>query len=87
MNGKDNGPVPAGMHVMAPKPVRFLFCPGKVTTIEELATCLGMMGLGVVGPGGYQALEQMGVEHLFEREQQSQIVTPNVALPSGMNPA
>ena len=68
-------------NVIAARPVRFLFCPGRVKTIEELATCLGLMGLGVMGPGGYEVLEQMGVAHLFERETHSQIISPNVGQP------
>ncbi len=63
---------------MAARPVRFVFCPGKVTTIQELATCLGLMGLGVMGPNGHEALVANGVEHLFEREVGSQILTPGV---------
>ncbi len=76
-----NGPLPLGAQVVQAKHVKFLFCPGKVTTIEELATVLGMMGIGVAGPGGWTALEDMGVGHLFEREQHSQIISPNVGPP------
>ena len=83
MANEGNGPLPASVHVQAARPVRFLFCPGRVKTIEELAICLGMMGIGVMGPGGYEALVDMGVDHLFEREQHSQIITPGVGKPLG----
>lgn len=73
-----NQPVPPQAQVMAAKPVRFVLVPDKVETIQEVATLLGIMGLGVVGPGGYEALVFNGVEHLFEREQESQIITQGV---------
>tara|TARA_Y100000310_G_scaffold336144_1_gene419952 strand:+ start:883 stop:1092 length:210 start_codon:yes stop_codon:yes gene_type:complete len=63
---------------MPARPVRFVFCPGRVETIEELATCLGLMGLGVIGPMGHEALVEHGVDHLFERETGSQIISPGV---------
>ena len=74
-----NHPVPQQQQVMAAKPVRFVLVPDKVETIQEVATLLGIMGLGVVGPGGYEALVFNGVEHLFAREQESLIVSQGIA--------
>ena len=73
-----NEPVPQASQVMAAKPVRFVLIPDKVETVQEIATLLGIMGLGVVGPGGYEALVFNGVEHLFEREHESQIISQGI---------
>ena len=73
-----NQPVPTNTQVLAAKPVRFVLVPDKVETIQEVATLLGIMGLGVVGPGGFEALVFNGVEHLFEREQESLNVSQGV---------
>jgi hypothetical protein len=83
-----SGQLPRHHQVMPAKPVRFVFCPGRVETVQELATCLGMMGLGVVGPMGHEALVANGVDHLFEREAGSQIITPGVTgIPNGAEPS
>ena len=78
------GPIPTEHQVAAMRPVRFVLVPENVKTIEEVAKLLGVMGVGVIGPGGYEALVAHGVDHLFEREKHTQIISPGV---TGLKPS